>query len=138
MSRQYCKPDVDRVEPARSLDDEADAEGNDDLRDDRDIEWTLGVARSLESAGVGERDGDEESGEGEHAQQLHAKVHNKAIVHPENREKLPREEEEAGSENGSGREADASRDLDPGDRAFGLARSQILSGYRSGRTHETY
>ena len=54
-------PDVDRIQRAGLLDHEADAERHDDLRDDRDVERALGVARALQPAGVGERDGDEQT-----------------------------------------------------------------------------
>src|SRR5213076_866299 len=46
------EPDVDGVQRRRLLDDETDPERDDDLRRDRDVERTLGIASSLESAGV--------------------------------------------------------------------------------------
>src|SRR5262249_61278045 len=41
-------PNVNRVQPACLLDHVADTEGYDDLRDDRNIEWALGVSRPLQ------------------------------------------------------------------------------------------
>src|SRR5688500_14146324 len=55
------RPDVGRAEPARRLQDGADAERDNDLRDDRDIERTARVTRALQAAGVAEGDGDEQS-----------------------------------------------------------------------------
>src|SRR5829696_7668240 len=48
-------PDVHRLERGELLDHEADAERDDDLRDDGDVERALGVARALQAAGEGER-----------------------------------------------------------------------------------
>ena len=76
------------------LDDEADAERHDDLRDDRDVERALRVAGALQSAGVGERDGDEQPRNAEHAQQLDADLDDRRLVHAEHGEQLAREEEE--------------------------------------------
>ena len=61
-----CKngePDVYRFEMAKLPDCKADTKRNDDLRDDRDIERTLGVASALQTAGVGQGDGNKEAGE---------------------------------------------------------------------------
>ena len=72
---KYRDPDVDWIQSARPLDDEADAERNDDLRDDRDIKRALGVAGALKPAGVREGNGDEETGERQDPQQLNTQVH---------------------------------------------------------------
>jgi len=66
------------------------------------------------------------------------KLDNHAIVHPENREKLAREDEEHGAEDRGAGETDAGRNLDPGDSALGLARSQILPGDRRRSTHQPH
>jgi hypothetical protein len=51
------------------LDHEADAERQEDLRYDRDVERALGVAGALEAAGIGQGRGDEEAGDAEDPQQ---------------------------------------------------------------------
>src|SRR5262245_26371721 len=87
-------PNINGVEVARALNDEADAERDDHLRDDRDVEWALRVAGALEAAGVGERDGDEQARDAQDVQELHAEVDNRTPVHAEDREQLPRNEQE--------------------------------------------
>src|SRR5689334_17890631 len=61
MSREDCEPDVERNELAYLLNHKTYSERHDHLRDDRDVEWATRVARALQSAGVSQRDGDEQS-----------------------------------------------------------------------------
>ena len=77
---------------ARLLDHEADAQRHDDLRDDRDVERALGVARALQPAGVGQRDGDEKTRDTEHPQKLDADLDDGRVVHAEEGQQLAREE----------------------------------------------
>ena len=77
------QPDVHRFQCAKPLYSKADAERDGYLRDDRDVERTFGVAGSLQSAGVGQGDGDEEAGEGQDTQKLHAHGDNLGVIHAE-------------------------------------------------------
>src|SRR5512134_1741063 len=56
MAHENGDPDIDGVERAHALDDEADPQRHGDLRDDGDVERALRVASSLQPAGVRERD----------------------------------------------------------------------------------
>src|SRR5262245_11949269 len=53
VTDQNRDPDVDRVQSACLPDHKADAEGHDNLRDDRDVERAPGVTSPLQSARVG-------------------------------------------------------------------------------------
>src|SRR5262245_48833284 len=57
MAEQDCEPDMDRMERAPFLDDEAEAERDENLRNDRYIERALRVSGSLKTAGVTESGG---------------------------------------------------------------------------------
>src|SRR3712207_3406812 len=94
VADQDGEPDVERVEGGGLLDGEADAERDDHLGDDGDVERAAGVAGPLEAARVGEGDGDEEAGEGEDAQELRADLDHGGLVHPEDAQELAGDEEE--------------------------------------------
>src|SRR5262245_19105343 len=99
MTEENRDPDVDRVQPACLPDHKADAEGHDDLRNDRDVERTLGVTSPLQSARVCERDGDEKTRDAQHAQKLDADLVDGRLAHAEDGQQLLREtEEEAADE----------------------------------------
>src|SRR5690606_35365262 len=66
------EPDVGGLQAAGLLEQEAQAERHDDLRDDRDVERAARVAAALEPARVRERDGDEEPGYAQVPHELHA------------------------------------------------------------------
>ena len=52
MTGEDGEPDVDRLEGSHILNNKADAERNNHLRDDRYIERALGIAAALKAAGV--------------------------------------------------------------------------------------
>src|SRR5262245_21790280 len=94
MAEKNRDPDVDRVQPARLPDHKADAEGHDDLRDDRDVERAPGVSSALQSARVGEGDGDEKTRDAQNAQKLDADLDDGRLVHAEDGQQLSREKQE--------------------------------------------
>ena len=77
-----------RCELAGGLQVEAEAERHADLRDQRDEERAARVAGPLQPAGIGQRDGDEESRHAEIAQQLLADLDDHRIVQAEERQQL--------------------------------------------------
>src|SRR3954463_9680371 len=79
-------PDIDRVEPARPPDEEADAQWDQNLRHDRYVERTLGVSGPLESAGIGQRSGDQQPGKAQNPEQLGADLHHCRLLHTEDRQ----------------------------------------------------
>src|SRR3954462_1858608 len=60
-------PDVYGIERAHSLKHKTNREGHDHLRDDRDVKRPLCVPRALQSAGVSERDGNQQAGHTQHS-----------------------------------------------------------------------
>src|SRR5262249_61559716 len=94
MTDQNRDPDVDRVQTACLPDHKTGAEGDDDLRDDRDVERALGVSRPLKSARVCERDGDEKTRDAQHAQKLDADLDDGRLTHAEDGQQLVRENAE--------------------------------------------
>ncbi len=120
MAGEDGEPDVHWFEGANLLDDEADAERDRDLRDDRDVERALCVASSLQAAGVGEGDGDEEAGEREDAEQLCADRYGRGIGHAKDREQILREEEIEDADSRRTREAKLCRCVDRCESSVGL------------------
>src|SRR5262249_50865339 len=102
-------PNVNRVQPACLPDHEADTEGYDDLRDDRNIERAPGVSRPLQSTRVGERDCDEKTRDAQHAQKLDADLDDGGLVHAEDGEQLSREGQEEESDERRAGEPEARR-----------------------------
>src|SRR5690606_10092257 len=98
VPQQDRDPDIDRVEPHRLLDDEAETKLHHHLRDDRDVERALRVAGSLKPAGVGEGDGDEESRQAQDAQQLSTDLDHRRFGHAEEAEQRLGHEQEQGAD----------------------------------------
>ena len=61
MAEQDREPDMNRMKRAPFLDDEAETERDENLRNDRDIERALRVSGSLKSAGVCQSHGNEQA-----------------------------------------------------------------------------
>src|SRR5215213_8769746 len=102
VTHQNRDPDVDWFQGARAPDEEADAQGNQNLRDDRDVEWALGISRSLKSAGVSQSRGDQQAGHAEDPEQLDPDLHYGRLVHSENGQQSAGEaEKEDADESGS-------------------------------------
>ena len=59
MAEQDREPDMDRMERAPFLDDEAETERDENLRNDRYVEWALRVSGSLKTARITEGNGNE-------------------------------------------------------------------------------
>src|SRR5439155_23110222 len=55
------QPDVARMEAPHGLKQRAQSDGHRDLRHDRDVQGTTGIAGALQPARIGEPDGDEET-----------------------------------------------------------------------------
>ena len=94
MADQYCEPDVYRLQITGLLYYEANADRQDDLRDDRDEERTLCVAGTLQPASVGKCSGDKKTRYAQHAQKLHADLDDRRVGHAKYREQLTWYEEE--------------------------------------------
>src|SRR2546423_1368005 len=136
VANENRDPDVERLECTSLLDHEADPQWHEHLRDDRDVEWALGVAGSLKSAGVGQRDRDEQPRHAEHMQELRSDLDDRGLVQAEHRQQLPRKEEKEGShENGDG-ETEACRDVHRLRSPIRLAGAEVLSGHRRGGAHQ--
>lgn len=86
VAREYGEPDVDRLKADRSLDDKTDADGEQDLRNDRDKERAFGIARALQSAGVGECHRDKQARDAQDAEQLGSDRDDVGVSHSENGE----------------------------------------------------
>src|SRR3954464_6565898 len=94
MPEDDRQPDARRLELPGALQVEAQAERDDDLGDERDEERAAGVAGALQSAGIRQRERDEESRDTQVAQQLSADQHDRGIVETEGAEQLLGEEQE--------------------------------------------
>src|SRR5829696_1064883 len=90
---EYGDPDMDRLQRAHLPDEEADPEWHQYLRDDRDVEGASGVPGPLQSARVSERRRDEEARQAQHPEELDPNLHDRRLVHPEDRQQLPGEEQ---------------------------------------------
>src|SRR5215218_10566304 len=98
MTGENGDPHVDRVERPRSLNYKTNSKRNRDLGNDRDEKGTLRVARALQSARVGQCDGDKNSGEGKNTKELGADFDNRRIDETKYRKKLCGKEEEEESD----------------------------------------
>src|SRR5512132_584788 len=94
VSEHDRRPDVGRVEAAGRLENGADSDRHDDLRDDRDVERAARVTGALEATGVGEGDGDEESRHAQEPEQLTADRRDEGLGHPEDAEQTGRDRQE--------------------------------------------
>src|SRR5436190_5782386 len=138
MAREYREPDVDRLQRRHLPYHEADAERNDDLGGDRDVERRLGVSRPLQPARIRQRRRNREAGHTQHAKQLHADVHDSRIVHAEDRQQLAREEQEEQAHENGNAEAEPCRDTHDGNGAIRILRTEVLARDCRRRTHESH
>ena len=137
MADQDRDPDVDRVERAELLKDEADTERHDDLRRDGNIERALRVTGALQTAGVRQRNRDKHPRYAEDPQQLHADFDDRRIAHPEDRQELARDEQKEQPDHGRAADAVPRGDVYGLIRAFRVTRAEVLAGNGRGRSHET-
>lgn len=135
MTDQNRDPNVDRVQLTCLLNHKTDAEGHDDLRDDRDVERALGVSRPLQSTCVSERDSDEESRDTEYPQKLDPDLDDGRVMHAKDCEQLSRQEQE--------KEPDERRAGEPKARChvhrrvgpIGTTRTEVLTRDSRSRAH---
>ena len=83
MPGKNREPDIDRIQRRECLQKETDAERNDDLRNDGDVERTSCIACPLKPTGVRERNSHEQSRKREYMHQLHGNRDNLRIMHAE-------------------------------------------------------
>src|SRR5436190_14875789 len=93
-------PDENRGPHARGLkmsrlgEKEADARRQQHLRNERDVERTSRVACALQSAGIRQRDSDEEAGDAQESKQLSTEPHDRRIAQAEYAKQLIRNQQE--------------------------------------------
>ena len=111
-------------------------ERDDNLRHDRNIQRTFRVSGSLQTAGVGQRHGDQQARKAQYAEQLHADFDDRRIVHAENRQQLPWENEKEKSDNRCAAKSVARRRVHRGIGAIGTSCAEILSCHRGRSAHQ--
>src|SRR5688572_19633954 len=126
---QNGEPDVHRVESPRLLDDEADAEGDDDLGNDGDVEWALGVAGALQSAGVCQRDCDQDAGQTQHPEESGPDLDDCGLIHAEDGKKLAGKEQKEEADEPRTYDSIAGGDVHRLLGSVAVARPEILAGH---------
>ena len=137
MADKDRDPDVNRMQRSRSLDHVTDTKWHHDLRNDRDVERALRISRSLQSAGVCQRDGDEETRQTQDVKELDANPHYDWIVHSEYRQQLSRDKEEQRTDDRRAAETNSSGYVHGRRGAVGFAGTKILTSYRRRRAHQS-
>src|SRR4030095_13825733 len=113
MADDDRRPDVGPVEAVHRLEQRAESERDDHLRDDRDEKWAARVAGALETAGVAERDGDEETRHTQVEQQQPSYRQDHRVGHSEDRQQVARNEHEHRTDDDRDAETDLRRDRYP-------------------------
>ena len=131
-------PDFDRFKCSRLLKNKADAERDYDLRDDRNIKRALRITRTLKSTCVCQCDRDKDPGERENAHQLGSDLNNGCVNQTKDRQQLRRKEEEKESDENRSEHPKSSRDMHCSFGSIRISGSEVLSGDRRGRTHQTH
>src|SRR5690606_6324730 len=112
VPRDDGAPDVGRLEHAHPLEQDAQAQRDHQLRDERDVEGAAGVARPLQGAGIRQGHGDEQARHREVGQQLAREADRGGVVHAEHAEEQPGDEHERGADERRDEQPDARADDD--------------------------
>ena len=122
---------------SQRLQDEAEPDRHDDLRDDRDVQRPLRITRALQRAGERQRDGHEEAGHRQIAEQLAAQRERRSVGHTKHGEQRLGREDERGTDAGGEPEADTGGHPRRSRAAIGMARAEVLPRHCRRRAHKS-